>query len=186
MKFITIIFGILLTLLGIWNYAAEGMASVWSLVPAVYGLLAILFGFLQGRWEHKHPLFGAVMMAILTLIISVRGLWNLILLLIGSQPALSTELIWIRSLRGLLSIAFIALVIAVTENVWHHWKNFGHFLGDWLGRVVLTIFYFTVFVPFGIGVRFFGDPLKIKSQPDELWRPRETGDRKLEEVLRQF
>ena len=186
MKLITIIFGVLLTLLGVWNYAAEGMDSLWSLMPAVYGLLAIWFAFLQGRWEHKNPLFGAVMMAILTLISSIRGLWNLVILLIGGQPALSTELIWIRSLRGLLSIAFIVLVIVVTDNVWHHWKVFGHFLGDWLGRVVLTIFYFTVFVPFGIGVRLFGDPLHIKSQPDELWRPRTTGDQKLEEVTRQF
>lgn len=186
MKLITIIFGILLTLLGIWNYTAEGANSLWSLMPAVYGLLAILFGFLQGRWEHKNALFGAMMMAIITLISSIRGLWNLILLLIGQQPALSTELIWVRSLRGLLSIAFIVLVVVVTENFWTHWKAFGHFLGDWLGRVVLTIFYFTVFVPFGIGVRLFGDPLKIKSQPDELWRPRTTGDQNLQEVTRQF
>ena len=186
MKLLTIIFGILLTLLGIWNYTAEGMASLWSLMPAVYGVLAILFGFLQGRWEHKNPLFGAVMMAIITLLSSLRGFWNLFILLTGGQPALSTELIWIRSLRGLLSVIFIGLVIVLTENVWQHWKAFGHFLGDWLGRIVLTIFYFTVFVPFGIGVRLFGDPLKIKKQPAELWRARSTGDQKLEEVARQF
>ncbi len=165
---------------------AEGMVSLWSLMPAVYGVLAVLFGFLQGRWKHKHALFGAVMMGIITFLGSIRGFWNLFILLTGGEPALSTQLIWIRSLRGLLSVAFIMLVIAVTENVWQQWKVFGHFLGDWLGRVVLTIFYFTVFVPFGIGVRLFSDPLKIKSRPEALWRPRDTGDQKLEEVLRQF
>jgi hypothetical protein len=186
MKLITIIFGILLTLLGIWNYTAEGASSLWSLMPAVYGLLAILFGFLQGRWEHKNALFGAMLMGIITLISSIRGLWYLIILLSGGQPALSTELIWIRSLRGLLSIGFIVLFVVVTENFWTHWKTFGHFLGDWLGRIVLTIFYFTIFVPFGLGVRLFSDPLHIKTDPSEFWRPRTTGDQKLEELLRQF
>ena len=186
MKIISILFGAALTALGVWNYTAEGANSLWALIPALYGLLAILFGFLQGRWEHKHPTFGVVMMAILTLLSSLRGLWNLMLLLTGGQPALSSELIMIRSIRGLLSVLFILLVIFTVENVWYHWKQFGHFLGDWLGRAVLTIFYFTVFVPFGIGVRLFSDPLHIKTEPDERWRPRETGDQNFEEVLRQL
>ncbi|GAB4423799.1 MAG: hypothetical protein Kow0031_02500 [Anaerolineae bacterium] len=186
MKLISILFGVALTVLGVWNYTAEGASSLWSLMPALYGLLAILFGFLQGRWEHKHPLFGVVMMAILTLLSSLRGFWNLGVLLTGGQPALSGELIMVRSVRGLLSILFILLVIFTVENVWHHWKQFGHFLGDWLGRVALTFFYFTVFVPFGVGVRLFADPLHIKKEPPERWRPRETGDQSFEDVLRQF
>ena len=186
MKLLSILFGIALTILGVWNFNAEGATSLWSLIPALYGLLAILFGFLQGRWEHKHATFGVVMMAIITLLSSLRGLWNLVVLLTGGSPALSTELITIRSIRGFLSILFILLAIALVDNVWHHWKQFGHFLGDWLGRVVLTIFYFTMFVPFGIGVRLFSDPLHIKKEPDERWQPRETGDQKFEEVLRQY
>ncbi len=186
MKLITIIFGILLTILGVWNFNAEGANSFWALMPAIYGLLAILFGFLQGRWEHKYPIFGAMMMAIITLLGSLRGFWNLGILLTGGDPTLATDLIWIRTIRGLLSIGFILIVYWRTDNFWPQWKSFGHFLGDWLGRVVLTIFYFTVFVPFGLGVRLFGDPLHIKKQPDEQWRPRETGDQTLEDILRQF
>ncbi|RMF00101.1 MAG: hypothetical protein D6768_13570 [Chloroflexi bacterium] len=186
MKLITIIFGFLLTVLGVWNFAAVPDPGLGALMPAIFGLLAILFGLLQGRWEHKNPLFGAVMMAILTLIGSIRGLWNLVILLTGGTPALPTDLIWIRSLRGLVSIIFIGLVILLVENVWRHWKEFGHFLGDWLARVVLTIFYFTVLVPFGLGVRLFADPLHIKSTPAEQWRPRTTGDQNFDEVLRQY
>jgi hypothetical protein len=52
--------------------------------------------------------------------------------------------------------------------------------------VVLTIFYFTVFVPFGLGVKLFSDPLQIKTQPDSFWRPRSTGDQTVTETLRQF
>ena len=186
MKLITIIFGILLTILGVWSFNANGANSLWSLLPVIYGLLAILFGFLQGRWQHKYALFGAMMMAIISVLGSLRAVWNLGVLLTGGSPTLSPELIWIRLLGGVLGIIFILIVAWRTDNFWPEWKAFGHFLGDWLGRIVLTIFYFTVFVPFGIGVRLFGDPLHLKKQPDEQWRPRETGDQTLEEILRQF
>jgi len=74
----------------------------------------------------------------------------------------------------------------IFKRFWEGWKAFGQAMGNLLARVVLTIFYFTIFVPFGVGVRLFGDPLQIKSQPAEQWRPRATGDQKLEEVLRQY
>ena len=186
MKVIAILFGLALTVLGYLNFQATGADSLWSLLPAVLGLFAILLGFLQGRWEHKHALYGVVMIAILTLISSIRALWNLVILLSGGEPALSAQLIWVRSVRGLLSILFILLATVLIDNFWHHWKEFGQFLGNWLGRVVLTIFYFTVFVPFGVGVRLLGDPLHIKKTPDQLWRARSTGDQSLEDVMRQF
>ena len=72
------------------------------------------------------------------------------------------------------------------RKFWAGWKRFGHFMGDWLARVVLTIFYFTVFVPFGLGVRLLADPLHIKKRPDQLWRSRTTGDQSLEDLRRQF
>ena len=72
------------------------------------------------------------------------------------------------------------------EKLWEGWKAFGQFIGNLLARVVLSIFYFTIFVPFGIGVRIFSDPLHIKNTPPSLWRERSTGDQKLEEVMRQF
>lgn len=186
MKIMSILFGLALTVLGILDYSAKEAESIWSLLPLLFGLLAILFGFLQGRWEHKHSLFGVVMMAILSLLASIRGVAGLVIMMTGGQPALSNELITIHSARGLLSLLFIGLAIYLIEDVWHHWKEFGQFLGNWLGRTVLTVFYFTVFVPFGLGVRLLADPLHIKKQPDEFWRPRTTGDQKLEDVLRQF
>jgi hypothetical protein len=72
------------------------------------------------------------------------------------------------------------------KKFWEGWKAFGQFLGNLLARVVLSIFYFTVFVPFGVGVRLFSDPLQIKTAPDTLWRPRPTGDQSLEDTKRQF
>ena len=72
------------------------------------------------------------------------------------------------------------------KKFWKGWKAYGHFLGNLIARVTMMIFYFTVFVPFAIGVRLFSDPLQIKTHPARLWRSRVTTDQKLEDVLRQF
>ena len=73
------------------------------------------------------------------------------------------------------------------RNAWELWKRFGKFLGDWLARIVLTIFYFTVFVPFGLGVTLLADPLRIRqSGGPDLWLSRQTGDQSLDDVQRQF
>jgi hypothetical protein len=74
----------------------------------------------------------------------------------------------------------------VLKKIWEGWKAFGRFMGNMVARVALSIFYFTVFVPFAVGVRLATDPLQLKGRPDSLWRPRTTGDRSLEDVERQY
>ena len=76
--------------------------------------------------------------------------------------------------------------MAALKKFWEAWKAFGRFMGNIVGRVVLSVFYFTVFVPFGLGVRAFSDPLQIKTRPESLWRPRVTADQTLAEAERQF
>jgi hypothetical protein len=72
------------------------------------------------------------------------------------------------------------------RRLWEVWKPFGRFVGNQIARVVLSVFYFTIFVPYGLGVRLFGDPLQMKTRPNSLWRPRSTGDPTLAEAGRQF
>jgi hypothetical protein len=86
----------------------------------------------------------------------------------------------------LISVDKGSLGMAFLSRLWRGWKRFGEILGNFLARIVLTVFYFTIFVPFALGVRLFGDPLQIKTSPQEFWRPRSTGDQKLEDVMRQF
>ena len=72
------------------------------------------------------------------------------------------------------------------KKVWEAWKRIGRFIGDQVGRVVLTLFYFTLFVPFALGVRFFGDPLAIGPQARAKWLERTTQDLTLEDSRRLF
>ena len=71
------------------------------------------------------------------------------------------------------------------RKFWEGWKRFGVFLGDMIARVLLTLLYFTLVLPFGLWVRFFGDPLGIKSPPSGLWAGRKSGDKTLEDARRQ-
>ncbi len=72
------------------------------------------------------------------------------------------------------------------RKAWQIWKRIGQFIGDAVGRVVLTAFYFTLFVPFGLGVRFFGDPLAIRPLNGAKWLERKTRDLTLDDTRRLF
>jgi hypothetical protein len=69
------------------------------------------------------------------------------------------------------------------HKVWHVWKQIGEMIGNFIARFVLTVFYFTLFVPFGLGVRLFSDPLLIKRR-QLIWVERSTGDRTLKDARR--
>ena len=70
--------------------------------------------------------------------------------------------------------------MAILKRIWHGWKRFGLFLGDLLARVVLTIFYFTIFLPFGLVSRWRRDPLAIRNIDDVQWTPRTSREPTLE------
>jgi hypothetical protein len=187
MKIITIAFGILITLLGIGSYVGADTPRLLALLPACFGLGILISGVISRpeKGPKNTPLFGAVFLAILTLLGSIRGVINLFRLLTGGEVAQPNVAV-IQAIMAALCLLFIGLAITLTPNFWQGWKAFGHFLGNLLARVVLTVFYFTVFVPFALGVRLFGDPLQIKSTPTKLWQSRTTGDQTLKEVMRQY
>ncbi len=78
------------------------------------------------------------------------------------------------------------IILDWLKRAWALWLRFGHFIGNIVGRVVLTLLYFTVVLPFGVGVRLFSDPLKIKEyKAASYWHPRPEVAISLEEARRQ-
>jgi len=69
---------------------------------------------------------------------------------------------------------------------WQAWKRFGQFMGDLIGRLVLTVFYFTLFMPFALGMRLLGDPLALRPRGLAKWLERKTQDLTLEDSRRLF
>lgn len=55
--------------------------------------------------------------------------------------------------------------MATLKRIWEGWKRVSRAIGTFQGRVLLTILYATVVLPFGIGVSLFSDPLRIKRRP---------------------
>ncbi len=74
----------------------------------------------------------------------------------------------------------------ILRKFWAGWKRFGHFMGDLFGRLVLTIFYFTIFLPFGLIMRLWGDRLDIKSNVKPIWQERNTKDLTPDDARRSF
>jgi hypothetical protein len=62
---------------------------------------------------------------------------------------------------------------------WQVWVRLAHKIGNFQARVLLTVLYGVIVLPFGLAVRWFGDPLRIKRRPTGwLNRADETHDMK--------
>ncbi len=63
------------------------------------------------------------------------------------------------------------------KRAWHSWKRIAQALGTFQARVLLTIVYALLLLPFGILVRLLSDPLRMKQRPSQwLDPPAETHD----------
>jgi len=51
------------------------------------------------------------------------------------------------------------------KRFWEAWKVLAHKIGTFQARVLLTILYTILVLPFGLCVRLFADPLRIKHRP---------------------
>jgi len=73
------------------------------------------------------------------------------------------------------------------SRIWHWWKVFATKLGNYQGRLMFAFFYFVVVTLFGIGVRMFSDPLKIKQLGGTTcWSERSSVKHDLEASREQF
>ena len=73
------------------------------------------------------------------------------------------------------------------SKLWKIWKQFGQLVGDFVARIFLTLFYFTILVPFGLVVRFFQDPLHLASDGQtSFWLKRAPRETSLSEAHREF
>jgi hypothetical protein len=63
------------------------------------------------------------------------------------------------------------------KRAWQWWKDFAHKIGNFQARVILSIFYGVLVLPFGLAARLFSDPLRIKKLPQQwLDHPNEAYD----------
>ncbi len=51
------------------------------------------------------------------------------------------------------------------KKIWAAWKKIAQAIGNFQARVLLTVIYSVLILPFGLAVRLFSDPLRIKQRP---------------------
>lgn len=76
----------------------------------------------------------------------------------------------------------------VLKRAWNGWKKIARKIGDFNARVILTIFYFILLMPFALLIKIFTDPLQIKKKTPQGWHLREEKDDipPIERAERQF
>lgn len=64
------------------------------------------------------------------------------------------------------------------KRLWETWKKIAHKIGTFQGKLLLTIFYFTILAPFGLFVKIFQDPLHLKKPVSEQshWKLRKDDE----------
>jgi len=55
------------------------------------------------------------------------------------------------------------------KRFWQRWKAFAHVIGNFQARLLLSLFYFLLLSPFGLGVKLFSDPLRVKKRTLPHW-----------------
>jgi hypothetical protein len=60
------------------------------------------------------------------------------------------------------------------SGLWNAWKGFARRMGNYQSRVLMAFVYFTIVLPFGLGVTLLGDPLRFKrAHSNSNWQPKE-------------
>jgi hypothetical protein len=73
------------------------------------------------------------------------------------------------------------------RRFWTEWQKLAADIGDFQARLVLTVFYWTVMLPFGLLVRLVLRPMQTRPVPGAIrWLPRATPVPGLPGVQRQY
>lgn len=71
------------------------------------------------------------------------------------------------------------------RRLWQAWKGIARKIGNFQARVLLTLFYAVLVLPFGVAVRLFADPLRIR-RPSNKWLDRNRDGMDMPAARRQW
>lgn len=78
-------------------------------------------------------------------------------------------------------------VVGKSFRFWQQWRELAGYIGDFQARLLLTVFYFSVGVPFGLLARFVIDPLCMRRRRDaSAWTRRAIPAVHMSAARRQF
>lgn len=111
MPIITIVVGILLTVIGVGGYVLSGMASWTALIPSILGVPMLICGVLARKESLlKHAMHGAAVIALLGLLGTASGAVKYVRMLGGSEVA-RPEAVKVQALVAVICAVFIVLCV---------------------------------------------------------------------------
>lgn len=107
----TIIFGVVLVALGIGGYLASGGVSVTALIPAAFGVVLTMLGWIAVNQRYRQPaLYLAAAVALVGFLGSVRGLTGMVDLLSGAEVERPAAMVS-QSVMALVTAIFLGLCL---------------------------------------------------------------------------
>jgi hypothetical protein len=107
----TIGFGVVLILLGLVGYFGSGMASPTALIPAIFGLLLVVFGAMaRDDKKRKMAMHIAVVIGLLGFLGSASGLISLPAVLSGG-PVERPMAVVSKSIMAVLMAVYVAMCV---------------------------------------------------------------------------
>jgi hypothetical protein len=117
--------------------------------------------------------------------------WRKFVLLLGVVGGVLAFVFWIKGTLSdfawvcILSVLILWLIVGLLRPRWirplyRGWMGGGFYVGQMMGRVLLTVIFLLIVLPTGWLLRLRGkDLLQIKRQPGQLsyWQPAKTPDR---------
>ena len=110
MPSITVALGVALIVLGLAGYFLTGAASPTALIPAAFGVVIAILGLIaRDPGKRKHAMHAAVVIALLGLLGSLRGLLQIGALFDGTaaRPAAVVA----QSIMAMLTLGYVVLAV---------------------------------------------------------------------------
>ncbi|MCC6805741.1 MAG: hypothetical protein IT319_22860 [Anaerolineae bacterium] len=73
----------------------------------------------------------------------------------------------------------------IVHLAWDRFTIIAGIVGDFQGRVIVSLFYFTILIPFGLGARLFSDSLRLRAENTPGWLDRPPVQNTLDDARRQ-
>jgi hypothetical protein len=77
-------------------------------------------------------------------------------------------------------------VDSILRVAWDRWQIIGHINGDYVARLIVNLFYFTILVPFAVGSKIFTDPLELRKSVTAHWKERKAVGATVKDAQSQF
>jgi hypothetical protein len=85
---ITIVYAVILILIGVISYLASGMVSITALIPAFFGIVVLILGIAAfSEKTRKRAMHIASVMGLIGFLVTVSGLFDVSAMLSGEQIA---------------------------------------------------------------------------------------------------